>query len=109
MGHLKDIQPGVQDLLKGRKLFLRELEAESPGADVVIQVCWDDGIDEYGLPVGHVRRIALGGRFGRTVVYWTAHARTDPNHPAVNEVAVNLPDINQAVRAVVRRVPARYS
>ncbi|MEV6181952.1 hypothetical protein [Streptomyces sp. NPDC052015] len=42
-------------------------------------------------------------------MYWAAHARTDPNHPAVNEVAGNLPDIDQAVRAVVRHVPARYS
>ncbi|MDW6064134.1 hypothetical protein SAZ11_47070 [Streptomyces sp. FXJ1.4098] len=112
MGYLDDIEPGVKRWLEHRRLFLREMEPPPAYPDeFVILVCWDDGLDDSGLPVGHVRRTRYrrGGLMGRTVEYWTAHA-LGLNHPTErSEVATSLPNISEAVSEVILHIPLRYS
>ncbi|MET9435798.1 hypothetical protein [Streptomyces sp. NPDC006551] len=103
----------MRTLLRNRRLFLRErgrAPADSPD-EVVILVCWSDGVDDSGLPVGHVVRTRhrRRGLLGGTVEFWTAHARTDPRSSAAPEVATQLPDINEALRAVLLHLLPRYS
>ena len=112
MGYLDDIEPGVRKMLESRKLFLRvrgNAPADPPD-ELVVLVCWDDGGDDSGLPVGHVRRTRYRrGVLGRTVEFWTAHAQTDPDHPRHPEVARHLDNINDAVRQSVLHIASRYS
>lgn len=108
MGYLDNVEPSVRALLKSRGLFLRERASDSP-RDVVILVCWDDGIDDSGLPVGHVMRTSYGRRLlGRAVESFAAHARTDSSLTISPEVARGLPDVNEAVRQVLLHLAPRY-
>jgi hypothetical protein len=108
MGYLDDVEPSVRALLKSHGLFLRGRAPDSPD-DVVILVCWDDGIDDSGLPVGHVRRTSHGRRlFGGAVESFTAHARTDSRLTISPEVASELPNVNEAIREILLHLTPRY-
>ncbi|MEU9290021.1 hypothetical protein AB0D57_36560 [Streptomyces sp. NPDC048275] len=124
MGYVDDIEPGLTALMESRRLFLRERKPArtDPPDEVFIQVGWDDGLrwdevpvdDDSGLPVGYVMRTGFRrrGLVGRTVEFWTAYAVTESSRPGgdmYEEIGTLLPDVNEAVRAVLRRLPFRYS
>ncbi|MDI3405177.1 hypothetical protein [Streptomyces cavernicola] len=112
MSDLNDVAPRLLRRLESRNLFLRAPEPApaDPPHQIVIQVCWKDGIDEYGLPVGHMIRTRYRrGLMGRIVEHWAAHATTDPRLSGRPEVAARLHDINDALGAVLDHIHPRYS
>ncbi|GAA1618519.1 hypothetical protein GCM10009733_013540 [Nonomuraea maheshkhaliensis] len=106
MRHLDNLEPALTTLMESRRISLRELHEDT------ILVCWDDRDGDGGLPVGRVERESFrrSGMFGRTVEGWTAYC-DDLDHPGHDPILAGdmLPDLNQAVRAVLRHLPSRYS
>ncbi|MFC9915676.1 hypothetical protein [Streptomyces sp. NPDC059862] len=80
----------LTSLLQQRRLFLTP---ERRRAGVVVYVCVDDGFPG-GFPVGRVIPSEAGT--------WAAYARVRPGRVfAEDRVATGLPNLAQAVRAVV--------